>query len=133
MNDRESEFARRVVRRLDAGAADLRPGTLYRLQQARAAALAGAPARARAAGAELATAGTGGGSPGRSRAWTGPAGWLAVALVVTGIAFGYQQWHAVQQVREFEELDLNLLASDLPIDAYLDRGFQNWLRTAFER
>ena len=48
------------------------------------------------------------------------------------LGFGYQQWHAVQQVREFEELDLHLLSSDLPIDAYLDRGFQNWLRTAFD-
>ena len=46
--------------------------------------------------------------------------------------FGYQQWHAMQQVREFEELDLHLLASDLPIDAYLDGGFQNWLRTTFD-
>ncbi|MET0440381.1 MAG: DUF3619 family protein [Casimicrobiaceae bacterium] len=47
-------------------------------------------------------------------------------------AFGWQQWQAVQQVREFEELDAQLLSSDLPIDAYLDRGFQNWLKTSFE-
>jgi hypothetical protein len=53
-------------------------------------------------------------------------------LLLAAVGFGYQQWHTVQQVREFEELDLHLLASDLPIDAYLDRGFQNWLRTAFD-
>ena len=54
--------------------------------------------------------------------------WLGAVLLVAALGFGFQQWQAVQQVREFEELDLHLLASDLPIDAYLDRGFQNWLR-----
>ena len=39
---------------------------------------------------------------------------------------------ALRSLREFEELDLHLLASDLPIDAYLDEGFQNWLRTTFD-
>ncbi|HEX6137895.1 MAG TPA: DUF3619 family protein [Casimicrobiaceae bacterium] len=131
MTDRESEFARKVARYLDRGADDLRSGTLYRLQQARAAAMAGLAA-SRAAGTELATAGAGGVSTGGARPWAGPARWFALALLVAGAGFGYQQWHAVQQVREFEELDLHLLASDLPIDAYLDRGFQNWLRTAFE-
>jgi uncharacterized protein DUF3619 len=53
-------------------------------------------------------------------------------LLIAALGFGFQQWRAAQQVREFEELDLHLLASDLPIDAYLDRGFQNWLRTTFD-
>jgi hypothetical protein len=30
------------------------------------------------------------------------------------------------------DLDAELLSSDLPIDAYLDRGFQNWLSTSHE-
>jgi hypothetical protein len=51
---------------------------------------------------------------------------------VAAAGFGYHQWHTVQQVHEFEDIDMHLLASDLPIDAYLDTGFQNWLRTAFE-
>jgi hypothetical protein len=129
MNDHESEFGRKVARYLDRGAAELRPGTLYRLQQARTAALARlVPARS----GELALATGGARSPGGAP-WTGPARWIGVALLVGAVGFGFQQWRAVQQVREFEEVDLHLLASDLPIDAYLDRGFQNWLRTAFER
>lgn len=108
----------------------MRPGTLYRLQQARAAAMAGVAASPAMAG-QLAAAGVHGAPGGRPDYRTGPVRWLAVALVVAGLAFGYQQWHAVQQVREFEEIDLHLLASDLPIDAYLDRGFQNWLRSTF--
>ena len=61
-----------------------------------------------------------------------PVRWLGVALLIAALGFGFQQWQALQQVQEFEELDLHLLASDLPIDAYLDRGFQNWLRTTFD-
>jgi len=132
MTDRESEFARKITRHLDRGAADLRSGTVYRLQQARASALAGVAA-ARATGEEMATAAAGGSPTRPSGPWSSPVRWLGIALLIAGVGFGYQQWRAVQQVREFEEIDLHLLASDLPIDAYLDRGFQNWLRTALER
>ena len=130
MNERESEYARKIVHYLDRGAADLRPGTLYRLQQARAAALSAAGERAPAA--ELATPhGAFGGWLGGGRA--AAVRWVGVALVAATLALAYQQWHTMQQVREYEDVDLHLLASDLPIDAYLDRGFQNWLRTSYER
>ena len=59
MNDQESRIARKLTAYLDRGAADLRSGTVYRLQQARAAALAGVD-QARTAGTELAMAGAGG-------------------------------------------------------------------------
>ncbi len=42
---------------------------------------------------------------------------------------GYQQWTAWQELQELEDLDAQILTSDLPIDAYLDRGFQLWLKT----
>ena len=127
----ESEFARKIARHLDLGTADLRPGTLYRLQQARAAAMGNLGA-AESTVPDLVTAG-GPGLPGnRPHQRAAMFRWLAVALFVAAAGFGYQQWHAVQQVNEFEDLDLHLLASDLPIDAYLDGGFQNWLRTTFD-
>jgi Protein of unknown function (DUF3619). len=133
MNDREADFARKLTRHLDQGVTELRSGTLYRLQQARAAAMAGV-ASVRTTGMELATAGAGSATSGpRSGFRSGSLRWVGLALLAAALGFGYQQWHAMQQVQEFEELDLHLLASDLPIDAYLDRGFQNWLRTAFER
>jgi hypothetical protein len=130
MNERESEYARNIVHYLDRSTAELRPGTLYRLQQARAAALAGIGVRA-PAGELVTPEGFAGGWFGGGRA----AGvrWLGVALVAATLGLAYQQWHEMQQVREFEDVDLHLLASDLPIDAYLDRGFQNWLRTSYER
>ena len=131
MNDQESRIARSVTAYLDRGTADLRSGTAYRLQQARAAALAGMN-HARTTGTELAIAGSGGMFRSRSGLRGVPARWLGAVLLIAALGFGYQQWHAMQQVREFEELDLHLLASDLPIDAYLDGGFQNWLRTTFD-
>ena len=116
MNDQESRIAHKLTAYLDRGAADMRSGTVYRLQQARSAALAG----------------SGGTHAGRSGMRGTPVRWLGAVLLIAALGFGYQQWQAVQQVHEFEELDLHLLASDLPIDAYLDGGFQNWLRTTFD-
>jgi hypothetical protein len=131
MTDQEPQFAKKLTAHLDRGAASLRPGTLYRLQQARAAALAGVN-RAHATGTELVTAAAGSGSGERPGLRGTPVRWLGAVLLVAALGFGFQQWRAVQQVHEFEELDLHLLASDLPIDAYLDRGFQNWLRNTFD-
>ncbi|MGH8724065.1 MAG: DUF3619 family protein, partial [Burkholderiales bacterium] len=37
-------------------------------------------------------------------------------------------WQQNQRAAELEEIDSLLLADDLPIDAYLDRGFQSWLK-----
>jgi len=49
-----------------------------------------------------------------------------VALVI-GVAAIYT-WQQKQQLAEVEEIDAQLLTDDLPIDAYLDRNFQNWLK-----
>lgn len=62
-------------------------------------------------------------------------GWGGVALrvllplamlVASGIAI--YVWQQNQRAAELEEIDAQLLTDDLPIDAYLDRGFQNWLK-----
>ena len=46
------------------------------------------------------------------------------SLIAAAAMFGYQQWTAWQELEELEDLDAQILTSDLPIDAYLDRGFQ---------
>jgi len=127
----QDEFARKLKGYLDAGATDLRAGTVYKLQLARARALerlGAEPERAAAPGMAHALAGDGsnrmGGGGVRKRAWLGFV--LGVALLVAAV-FGYEQWNLYQQTREIEELDVQILSSDLPIDAYLDRGFQTWL------
>jgi len=52
---------------------------------------------------------------------------LPLAILVTGVG-GIYSWQQNQRVAELEEIDAQLLTDDLPIDAYLDRGFQNWLK-----
>ena len=62
-------------------------------------------------------------------------GWPAMTLytvlslaVLVGGAAGIYSWQQSQRIAELEEIDSQLLTDDLPIDAYLDRGFQNWLK-----
>ena len=127
----DSEFARKVTTYLDRGTADLKAGTAYRLQLARQEALARLADPHRASAMHLAGAHAGGGSGvlgGTPRGFRASGRlWLGIALVVVS-GFGYQQWQAYQQLNDIEETDAAILSSDLPIDAYLDRGFQNWLK-----
>jgi Protein of unknown function (DUF3619) len=66
---------------------------------------------------------------GRFGGWTATALYaaLSIALVAAGGAAIYT-WQQNQRIAELEEIDSQLLTDDLPIDAYLDRGFQNWLK-----
>ena len=132
MTKENDEFARKLTGYLDRGSAELKAGTAYRLQLARAEALArlADPKRQTATQAPLALAGAGtgtlggGGSGLRTNIKLG----IGILLIVVAV-FGYQQWQAYQQLQDLEETDAAILSSDLPIDAYLDQGFQNWLRT----
>lgn len=120
----EREIARKLTAYLDHGAASIKAGTLYRLQLARQAALARLDEPKRAS--QLVFAGTGG-TLGARRVLADLRIWLGVLLVVGGIA-SYQYWQSVQQARDLEDTDAAILSSDLPIEAYLDRGFQAWLK-----
>ena len=52
---------------------------------------------------------------------------LPIALLV-GSGAALYGWQQNRLAAEVEEIDAQLLTDDLPIDAYLDRGFQNWLK-----
>ena len=65
----------------------------------------------------------------------GLGGWAGLALrvllpvaMLAGSAAALYTWQQNQRAAELEEIDAQLLTDDLPIDAYLDRGFQNWLK-----
>jgi hypothetical protein len=47
-----------------------------------------------------------------------------IMLLVGALAF----WHAQQHIIELEEVDSAILIDDLPLDAYVDKGFDAWLR-----
>jgi hypothetical protein len=133
--NREEDFGRTVKAYLDEGTAGLRSGVAYRLQQARAAALARVAEQATSSQGllqqahGLANVGGGQGTRRGERPFLlQPRVWLGIALLAAAM-FGYQQWTAWQELEELEDLDAQILTSDLPIDAYLDRGFQQWLTT----
>jgi hypothetical protein len=52
---------------------------------------------------------------------------LPLVVLAAGVS-GVYSWQQYQRAAEVEEIDALLLTDDLPIDAYLDRGFQNWLK-----
>jgi len=132
---REEEIGKAVKAYLDEGTAEMRSGVAYRLQQARAAALARVAEPASASEGLLqhahGLAGLGGsakGPRGERPFLLQPRVWLGILLLAAAM-FGYQQWTAWQELEELEDLDAQILTSDLPIDAYVDRGFQQWLTT----
>jgi hypothetical protein len=129
MTDDDKNFANKVTTYLDQGTARLKAGIAYKLQLARQEALARLADPERVSEMRLAGAAAGGGSgtlPGGRGFWASGRLWLGIAIIVAA-GFGYHQWQAYQQLSELEETDAAILSSDLPIDAYLDRGFQNWL------
>ena len=52
---------------------------------------------------------------------------LPAAMLIVAVA-GIYNWQEKQRLAEIVEIDSQLLTDDLPIDAYLDRGFENWLK-----
>jgi hypothetical protein len=126
----ELEFARKVRRALDTSADAIAPHRLQRLQDARVRALAvqrqPAPesgfARVGRSAARFMDANA------LSRVWL-PLGALAIGVAILA------QWHEMQPqltVDEAEEIDSALLTSELPINAYLDQGFDAWLKRSSE-
>jgi hypothetical protein len=119
----EMQFGNKVRQVLNRGLVGVESGNAERLRAARERALARqrpepSPAMAWADNVV-----------GRVGGWSGVA-WrvlLPIAMLVVALA-GVQYWQSSQRVAEIEEIDAQLLTDDLPIDAYLDRGFQNWLK-----
>ena len=128
MTTEDHDFAKKLTAYLNRGAAELKAGTVYKLQLARGEALARLANPKRAARSELVLAGAGAGGAVGGGGMRASTRYLLAILVFTAALFGYQQWQAYQQLREIVETDAAILSSDLPIDAYLDRGFQNWLK-----
>ena len=120
MNERE--FGQQIKQQLDQGL-DLGPATVDRLKAARQQALT----RQRVVEPAFALAWADGvvsrlsGSPAASSIALA-AGALILALV------GVQYWQRTPSVEEIEEIDAAILTGDLPINAYLDKNFDSWLK-----
>lgn len=121
----EPELGSKIARLLDRSLDGIKQGTLYRLQSARRASLENYRM------AETDTVAVGGGvfaRSGHDRHFNArmllPL--TALLLALAGAAY----WQILQQRAENEngEIDSMLLADDLPINAYLDKGFDAWLK-----
>ncbi len=124
MNTHEHETAQKIVRVLDRSTRDLDETTLSRLAMAREQALAGfhmAPAWKLAWAGQLA-----------SRIAAGPVTGIRYALPMTALILGLigiVYWQSGNgRSNELADLDAQLLTDELPIDAYLDKGFDSWLK-----
>jgi hypothetical protein len=129
MNERE--FGRKIVRTLDGGL-DLPAEVLARLKAARAQAV---DAQRHVEPSLALTI-----VDGISARLAGPTQWvthvLLPVLLLIGGMIGFSYWQDSQQralvAADTAEVDIRILQGDLPIDAYLDNGFQAWLKRSSE-
>lgn len=120
----EQQIAYRVRQHLNQGLDNLDAGKLARLKAARDSALA--HQRVTSSVSVFAWADNVVGS------WGGPTSLvprmlLPMAVLILGL-IAINQWRDIQAAAEIEEIDAAVLTSDLPLDAYLDKGFDAWLK-----
>lgn len=124
MNQPEQELARSIVRHLDYGLTQLDAAIGERLAAARRAALA----RYRERPEPLLGLAWAGKVPGAGVRQLQGARHLLVAAALIAALVGFAYWQSVGRLNELAEIDASLLADDLPIHAYLDKGFDSWLK-----
>lgn len=132
----EQQLAIAVRQALNRGLG-LAPGIVARLRVARERALDAqrVPAREMVLASPARRAAIGSSDPRES--WIRTV--LPVAILIAAL-FGLHHWQETQQASfasaqrtaEFVEVDTAVLTGDLPIRAYLDEEFQEWLRTSSE-
>lgn len=127
----EGELGGRIARYLDAAVEDLDPRILRRLRAGREAALERVRESEVAPEVAWSTSGpaarlSGAGDPGGARVLI-PAALLLMALI------GLSLWQETRLRPEAtDELEL-LSDDDLPLNAYLDKGFQQWISGSLRR
>ena len=120
MNERK--FGEQIKQKLDQ-TLDLDPATRQRLKSAREQALA------RQRMAEPAFVPVWADAPfGSLTENPAPAGVRLAGAVLVLALVGMQYWQRSPSAEELEEIDAALLTSDLPINAYLDKRFDTWLK-----
>ena len=124
MNRPDDELAGKIAGHLDYGVERLDPVIRERLANARQAALARYRAQPEPVFAWAAAAVSGRGG----QRTQGARYLIAVAALLVGLT-GVVYWQT-RGPNDFADIDVNLLTDDLPINAYLDQGFDSWLKRA---
>ena len=125
MNRPDDEVAAKIVQRLDYGVESLDAGTRERLAAARKVALSHYRDRPEPV-CGFAWAMSAPSQRGSAQRLHGARYLIAIAALVLGL-IGFAYWQTLQP-NDFSDIDVRLLTDDLPIDAYLDRGFDSWLK-----
>ena len=123
--NQQDELAGRIARLLDEGADGLAPAARERLFDARRLALA--RHRDRAAARELVPAWAGPLSEVTERSVFGVRYLVPVAALVFGLA-GVVYMNTGGVSNDMADIDAALLTDELPINAFLDQGFDSWLK-----
>jgi hypothetical protein len=128
----EARFARGIIARLNERSSNLAPDVTERLRFARQQALE-AGRRARAAGGVEGVGVTAHGAAiagfSQSRWWLRIASALPLAALVAGLVL-IQDWQNRSQISVAAEVDAALLGDDLPLNAYRDAGFVEYLKSS---
>ena len=124
MNAQEHEIAQKIVRELNRGTRSIGDNTVAQLLIAREQALTRyqqTPALRMAGAGQLVMQMI-------ERPASGARYALSLAVLILGLA-GIVYWQSSNGAGgEMADLDARLLIDDLPIDAYLDKGFDSWLK-----
>ena len=123
----EQQFGHRIKQTLNQGL-EPNPAILAKLKVAREVALE--RQRVSAPSPLIAWAINAPGNRGGSRVlW--PRLLLPAFLLILGL-FAVNYWYQLQQREEIVEIDAAVLLGELPLDAYLDKGFGAWLKNSSE-
>ncbi len=124
----ENEFSKKIAAHLNRGADQLAPVELARLRASREQALA-AMGRQPAAGLALAM---GGGRTLRLPRISRKMLFLLAIISIAGIWTAYSQLSQDDYYDNVGELDAQLLTGELPINAFLDKDFESWVKESSE-
>lgn len=130
MNMEETNFAYKVRHALNQNLQHLPASTASRLAAARQAALArkkpDAPIRVLNA-APATPHGVAGGRLGNPFSWLGRLSLALPVVVVMASLVGMYQAEKQHRISELAEIDAMVLSDELPLNAYLDQGFNAYL------
>lgn len=133
MNAKDLNLAYRVKHALDQNLDNLPASAVDRLASARKIALSRKkPESLRLRVNRLAIAGQFGGFLQERMSWLGRVGVMTPLLAGALIFVGLYEFEHEQRIAELAELDVAVLADDLPVSAYVDQGFNAYLATRDE-
>ena len=125
MNRPEHELARTIVQHLDYGVDQLGPGTRERLLAARRAALS----HYREQPVTISGLAWAGQAVARitEQHYINTRQLLAISTLLAALV-GIAYWQTNGATNDLAEIDAGLLTDELPLNAYLDKGFDSWLK-----